>query len=655
MKRIRTIRCLLLVLAMSVSALSQNQGTSGENDGTQTKSDGLPEFIKANYTKHEYRILMRDGIHLFTAVYVPKDASPQNQYPILLTRTPYSVSPYGEERYPRDFWESSELLTRSKYIVVRQDVRGRLMSEGDFVNMRPEDAAEKGGQATDESTDTWDTIDWLVRNIPDNNGKVGMLGISYDGFYTACGEINSHPALKAISPQAPQADWFIGDDFHRQGALIYLQAYASEDMFPLQPAGLVTKFPRPKVKFGTTDSYELLLGLEPLSAAYDKYFTNNLIINEAMQHPNYDAFWQARDLLPKLKNVKAAVLTVGGWFDLFNLYGALHVYAATEKNNPGISNTLVMGPWCHGCWAFEDGDHLGNIHFNSQTSIFYREKIEFPFFEHHLKGKEDPKLPEAYVFETGSNEWRQYETWPPKNTTKKALFFGPNGRLSFEPPGEAQGFDEYISDPAKPVPYMDETGPDMNTEYMIADQRLQGRRTDVLVYQTKPLTEDVTIVGPVQPILMVSTTGTDSDFVVKLIDAYPPDTHVNSRGGGGSNSSDLQRIRMGSYEQLVRGEPMRGRYRNSFEKPEPFTPSVVSKVEFVMADVNHTFRRGHRIMVQVQSSWFPLVDLNPQKFVDIYTAKAADFQKATERIYREKGAASRVNLLVLENAVPGKQ
>jgi putative CocE/NonD family hydrolase len=643
---------------MSASASSQNQEPSVKKEGTQTKGDGLPEFIKANYTKHEYRIPMRDGVHLFTAVYVPKDASPQNQYPILLTRTPYSVNPYGEEQYPRDFWEVSGLLTHSKYIVVRQDVRGRLMSEGDFVNMRPEDAAEKEGKAIDESTDTWDTIDWLVKNIPDNSGKVGLLGISYDGFYAACGEINSHPALKAISPQAPQADWFIGDDLHRHGALIYLQAYASERMFPLRRTGLITKLPRPKMKIGATDSYEFLLGLEPLSTAYDKYFTNNLMINEAMQHPNYDAFWQARNLLPNLRNVKPAVLTVGGWFDLYNLYGALEVYAATEKNNPGISNTLVMGPWCHGCWEFEDGDHLGTVYFNSQTSVFFREKMEFPFFEHYLKGKEDPKLPEAYVFETGSNQWRQYESWPPKNTTKEALYFVANGRLSFEPPTEAEGVDEYISDPAKPVPYMDQTSRDMNPEYMIADQRLQGRRTDVLVYQTEPLTDDVSIVGPVQPSLMVSTTGTDSDFVVKLIDAYPPGAEDNNSGGedgGGNNSSDLQRVHMGSYEQLVRGEPMRGRYRDSFEKPEGFTPNKLTKVEFVMPDVNHTFRRGHRIMVQVQSSWFPLVDLNPQKFVDIYTAKASDFQKATERVYREKGAASRVNVFVLKKAISGKQ
>ncbi len=627
----RTLLYVFVALLIAVSALAQER-TAAE----RAKADELAEFIKANYTKHEFRIPMRDGVRLFTSVYVPKDASPTNPYPIMLNRTPYSVAPYGIDNYARTLG-ASELFARSKYIFAGQDVRGRMMSEGVFVDMRPEDAAEKGGKATDESTDTYDTIEWLLKNIPYNNGKVGQSGISYPGFYAACALINSHPALKAVSPQAPIADWFIGDDFHHNGALFYPHAFNFVSVFGLPRPEPTSKWtPRPW-EHGTPDGYDFFKAIEPLPLGNEKFLHNNVAFwNEMMQHPNYDAFWQARSLPQHLKNVKPAVMTVGGWFDAEDLYGALHTYAAAEKSSPGATNLLVMGPWCHGCWAFTDGDHLGDAYFGTKTGVFYRENIEFPFFEHYLKGKGEGKLPEAYVFETGTNQWRQYDAWPPKNATPMSLFLGPNGTLTFEAPAEGGAFDEYVSDPAKPVPYIDQTNINMAREYMTADQRSQGRRTDVLVYQTEPLEKDVTLAGPVQPSLLVSTSGTDSDFVVKLIDVYPGDAPDNQPNPAG--------VKMGGYEQLVRGEPFRGRFRNSYEKPEAFTPWKATKLEFVMPDVNHTFRRGHRIMVQVQSSWFPLVDINPQKFVDIYTAKPADFQKATERVYR----GSKLNVRMLQ-------
>ncbi len=628
----RALSYLFAAILISTAALAQGAPPA-------PRPEDLGDFIKANYTKYEYRIPMRDGVRLFTAVYGPKDASATKTYPILLNRTPYSVRPYGVDNYPAQIGPS-DLFARSKYIFAYQDVRGRMMSQGTFIDMRPEDAAARGGKATDESTDTYDTVDWLVKNVANNNGKVGQWGISYPGFYAACALINSHPALKAVSPQAPIADWFIGDDFHHNGALYLPHFFLFISGFGQPRPEPTTRFGRPDFPIETVDGYEFFKAMEPLSLANEKYLHNNVAFwNDVMQHPNYDAFWQARSLPQHLKNVKPATLTVGGWFDAEDLYGALHIYGAAEKNSPGATNMLVMGPWCHGCWARGEGERLGDVAFNAKTSVYYREKIEFPFFEHYLKGAGEPQLPEAYVFETGTNQWRQYDAWPPKNAASKTLYFHANGKLSFEAPTEAEGFDEYVSDPNKPVPYVDRIDMGMLREYMTADQRLQGRRSDVLVYETDPLEEEITLAGPIRPSLMVSTTGTDSDFVVKLIDVYPSDLQTPE--------PNPAHVALGAYEQLVRGEVMRGRFRNSYEKPEPFVPGQVTKLEYVMPDVNHTFGRGHRIMVQVQSSWFPLVDLNPQKFVDIYTAKATDFQKATERVYRSSKAPSKVTVMVL--------
>jgi putative CocE/NonD family hydrolase len=594
------------------------------------------EYIKANYTKYEFEIPMRDGVKLFTAVYAPKDAA--QKYPILLLRTPYSVAPYGSDNY-RSGLGPSEHFARDGFIVVYQDVRGRNRSQGEFLNVRPHKPSKAGPSDSDESTDTWDTIDWLVKNIPNNNGRVGMWGISYPGFYVAAGMIDAHPALKAASPQAPIADWFIGDDFHHNGALYLAHAFRFFSGFgraPATPGGMqLTPFEQPG-----PDGYKFFLELGPLTNVDARHFKGQIVFwNDLMTQPDYTAFWQARNLRPHLKNIKPAVMTVGGWFDAEDLFGALETYKWTEKQSPGASNRIVMGPWDHGGWSRGDGDRLGHVRFNSKTSAFYREKIEFPFFAHLLKDKPDPRLPEAYMFETGSNIWRTLEAWPPRNAAPRTLYFHPGGKLSWDPPGPAtSGFDEYISDPAKPVPYVDYTAFGMTREHMLDDQRFASRRTDVLTYQTEALPADVTIAGPLAPELFVSTTGTDSDWVVKLIDVYPdnfPDNDPNPAN-----------FRMGGYQQLVRGELMRGRFRNSFEKPEPFTPGKTAKVAYAMPDVLHTFRRGHRIMIQVQSSWFPLVDRNPQKFVDIYTAKPEDFQKATQRVYHAPGSASGVKVLV---------
>ncbi len=661
LRHLRSLLPVLLLAAMlAAPAAAQFQPADRSDcdcrkkaqEARESKERELADWIKANYSKFEFRIPMRDGKRLFTAVYVPKDAAQANTYPILLNRTPYGVGPYGEDQYKGSLGPS-ELFARAKYIFAYQDVRGKFMSEGEFVDMRPHNPGKRSPAEVDESTDTYDTIDWLVKNIAYNNGKVGMYGISYPGFYVAAGMIDAHPALRAASPQAPIADWFIGDDFHHNGALYLPHMFNFFVNFGVPRPQPTTKSPEPRFEHGTPDGYDFFRTVEPLSLINEKYFKNNIAFwNELIQHPDYDAYWQVRSLPQHLKNIKPAVMTVGGWFDAEDLYGALHTYAAIEKQSPGASNVLVMGPWFHGGWERSDGDHLGNVQFGAKTSAYYREEIELPFFEYHLKGKGAARLPEALVFETGSNQWRAYDSWPPKNAVKKTLYLGPSGNLSFTAPAAGGSeFDEYVSDPAKPVPFIDQIAIGMTREHMVGDQRLQGRRPDVLVYQTEPLEEDVTLAGPVQASLQVSTTGTDSDWVVKLIDVYPPDYPDNIEAEY-ATWPFTSGVRMGGYQQLVRGEVMRGRYRNSYTKPEPFEPGKVTKVEYVMPDVNHTFKRGHRIMVQIQSSWFPLVDINPQKFVNIYTAKPADFQKATQRVYHSARAASAVNVWILPQPKP---
>ncbi|MSR55020.1 MAG: CocE/NonD family hydrolase [Gemmataceae bacterium] len=600
------------------------------------------EAVLAGYTKYEFKIPMRDGVKLFTSVYVPKEDS--KQYPFLMMRTPYTVGPYGIDKY-KDNLGPSPMFGKEGYIFVYQDVRGRWMSEGEFVNMRPHNP-KKGPKDVDESTDTYDTVEWLLKNVKNHNGKAGQWGISYPGFYTAAGMIDAHPAMKAVSPQAPINDWFVGDDFHHNGVLFLPHCFNFMANFGKPRPEPTNKFPYLPFDHGTQDGYDFFLKMGSLYNADKKYLKGDIAFwNEAMSHGSYDDFWKARNLRPHLKAIKPAVLTVGGWFDAENLFGALETYKSTEKQSPDHpANTLVMGPWIHGGWSGGDGDHLGQVKFNAKTAVYYREQIELPFFEFHLKGKGAWKPPEAWVFETGTNVWRKYDAWPPKQSEEKTLSFQGDGKLTrsrqldLQPGGEA--FDEFVSDPAKPVPYFDRNAIGMEKEYMIADQRFAARRTDVLVYQTEPLTEDYTIGGPIEVKLHVSTTGTDSDWVVKLIDVYPddfPDPDPNP-----------EKVKMGGYQQMVRGDIFRGKFRDSFEKPEAFQPGKPTVVKFTMPDSLHCFRTGHRIMVQVQSTWFPLADRNPQTFCDIYTAKESDFKKATNRVYRTPDMPSGVTVRVVK-------
>jgi putative CocE/NonD family hydrolase len=611
-----------------------------------------PEFdVKEHYTKYEFRIPMRDGVHLFTSVYVPKDNS--KKYPFLIDRTPYSVAPYGVDQYRTQLGPSPD-FDKAGYIFVFQDVRGRYMSEGTFVEMRPHIDNKKSKQDVDDASDLYDTIDWLLKNVPDNNGNAGIWGISYPGFYTSASMIDSHPALKAASPQAPMTNLFMGDDAYHGGAFMLSANFGFYTFFKPQENPQLPQRGFPTFDWGTKDSYDFYLKAGPLSNLQKYLGGKSALWDDQVNHDTFDDYWKVRDLAPHLKNIHCAVLTVGGWFDAEDLQGPFTTFHSVEKNNPGIFNALVVGPWVHGGWARYDGAHLGRVEFASNTGDYYRKNILFPFFEHYLKGVGDPKLPKAYVFETGTNVWRQYSAWPPENVEHKTLYLEPNGGLSFEAPAvEGKSFDEYVSDPAKPVPFVNYPATSVPQEYMLSDQRFAYSRTDVLVYETPVLQEDVTIAGPISPQLFVSTSGTDSDWDVKLIDVYPadyPESKQDARPeerGQPRKDVGAPSFTMGGYQQLVRGEPFRGKFRHSFEKPEPFTPGKVEEVKFTMQDINHTFRRGHRIMVQVQSSWFPLTDRNPQTFVNIPDAKPSDFVKATERVYHSKAEPSGIAVEVV--------
>jgi putative CocE/NonD family hydrolase len=633
------MRSVLLAFAIPTLLAAQPATTPSPEETARKQL----EYTRAHYTKFDYRIPMRDGVKLFTSVYVPKDVA--QKYPILMQRTPYSVAPYGIDNY-RPTLGPSDLFTKEGFIFVYQDVRGRYLSEGTFVDVPVHKTHFTGPKDSDESTDTWDTIDWLVKNVPNNNGRAGIWGISYPGFYAAYSLIGSHPALKAASPQAPMGDVGNGDDAYHNGAFYLAANFGFYTGF--KPRGPEPERPARSVPFdyGTSDQYDFYLRMGPLANANEKYLKNeNSYWNDLLQHDTYDEYWQTRAQSPHMKNTTPAVMFVGGWFDAEDLSGPLKLFRAVKATGPQAPETLVMGPWLHGGWSRGDGDKLGNLNFASQTGLFYREHIEFPFFMQNLKGKgdglkasADAAVPEAYVFETGTDRWTRFESWPPRNAVETALYLDAQGRLSWNAP-KTTGFDEYVSDPDRPVPVIGEIGQGMPGDYMTYDQRFASQRPDVLVYQTDPLDRDVTIAGPVNPTLHVSTTGTDSDFVVKLIDVYPadyPDPSPNPKG-----------IHMGGYQQMVRGEPIRGKFRNSFSKPEPFIPGKPAKIEYVMPDVCHTFRPGHRIMVQIQSSWFPLTDRNPQQFMNIPQAKAADFHKATERVYRGGADASLIHVQVL--------
>ena len=639
-------------------------------------------YVRAHYVKREVRIPMRDGVRLFTSLYVPRDTT--HAYPVMLDRTPYSVAPYGADALRASLGPSAA-FTREGFVFAYQDVRGRYMSEGAFYEMTPYNARAHpaatvhrgaaadvpvggrmpvGGVLTDESTDTYDTIDWILKNVTHTNARVGIWGVSYPGFYTAAGSMDAHPALVASSPQAPMTDEASGDDVLHGGAQM-LAANFSFDVCFSRPV----PNPAPPVACpfdaGTPDGYAYYLGMGPVGPGSRRLAAEGLarglgtpvnpalgdslrIWEELIRHPNYDAYWAAKNTRPHLTNVRPAMLVVGGWYDAEDLFGALATYRAANAQSPAGDVRLVMGPWSHGQWSRGDADRLGDARFDAKTGPWYRDSVEFPFFLHHLKGAPMPDLPEALVFETGRNVWRRYAQWPPRESRPMRLVLGAKGRLALCAPTDRAcaaaagpaGADSYVSDPAHPVPFTDAIDAEVPREYMTGDQRFAARRPDVLVYVSDPLSADVTIAGPVAPMLRVSTSGTDADFVTKLIDVFP------------DSARDPEELRegfhYGGYEQLVRGEPMRARFRESFVTPKAMVPNAPTQVASTMPDVNHTFRRGHRIMVQVQSSWFPLVDRNPQTFVpNINFARAEDFRAAVMKIYHGGLDGSRLDVTIV--------
>ena len=592
--------------------------------------------VMERYTKQEVLIPMRDGVSLFTALYVPKQLS--RPHPILLNRTPYGIDSYGPSKFPHRLGPSP-LFLEEGYIVVYQDVRGRFMSEGTFEEARPVNP-QKRGLDIDEGTDTYDTVEWLLKNVPNNNGKVGQWGISYDGHYTVQGMLSGHPALVAVSPQAPMIDMWEGDDGYHLGAF---QLAANFSFFPHFKS--VREKPTPASPraepLGAKDGYQWYLAQGSLANLERRYFKGTEPIwSDYVQHWTYDAYWQVRNLRPHIKAVKPAVLTVGGWFDQENVFGALATHRALAAQSPATQEWLVMGPWTHGQWASGDGSRIGTAVFGSNTAAWYQKEVELPFFNHFLKGEADPRLAKATVFVTGENQWRTFDAWPPRQTQPRTLYFQPKGGLSFQGPGPEGSFDEYVSDPAKPVPFTQEITIAHGWNYMTEDQRFAARRPDVLTYETAPLDADLTLAGPLKAALTVSTTGTDSDFIVKLVDVFSDDAPDPKDSPQGWHAS--------GYQMLVRGNVMRGKFRKSFTTPVPFSPGAAEEVAFTLPDVLHTFKKGHRIMVQVQSSWFPLVDRNPQTFTDIPNAKPEEFRKATQRVFHNVKHPSRLEILVLE-------
>jgi putative CocE/NonD family hydrolase len=609
----------------------------------QTDQDSA--WVRENYTKREIYIPMRDGIKLFTAVYEPKDKS--EKHPILMNRTPYSCSPYGTDFSGRLTGSHWKYYCRENYIIVIQDVRGRWMSEGEFVDVRPFIKDKKTNSDIDEASDTYDAIDWLIKNMPNNNGNVGVFGISYPGFYSTMAAASGHPALKAVSPQAPVTEWFLGDDFHHNGAFFQMDGFAFYSGFG-KPRPKPTTIGPTGFNFPTRDNYKFYLEAGTLKNLAKMMGDSIKFWKDLYAHPNYDDWWKARNARNAMYNIKPAMLTVGGLFDAEDCYGAWNLYKAIEKQNPGISNKLVMGPWSHGQWSSRDGTRMGNIQFGSNTAFWFQNNIEIPFFNYYLKGKgADPNLSEATIFFSGENQWKNFTQWPPANTTNQPIYLQANGGLSWSKSTASKSSSEYISDPAHPVPYTEDVHFQRTAAYMNDDQRFAARRTDVSTFQTDVLNEDLTLAGVLTADLSVSITGTDADFVVKVIDVFPDDFNYQGsmsqqgRAGGGTYP-------MGGYQMLVRGEIMRGKFRNSFENPTPFTPNKVEKVKFDLPDVAHTFKKGHRLMIQIQSSWFPLADRNPQKFINIYEADISDFQKATIRIHHDATNSSNIVLPVMK-------
>ncbi len=611
--------------------------------GQNTAADSA--WLTTHYFKKEVYITMRDGKRLFTAIYSPMDGS--SKHPILLNRSPYSVAPYSPNQY-KAFWNGPYMAyLREGYIIALQDVRGKFMSEGEFVDVRPYIPNKKVGSplAIDESSDTYDTIDWLVKNTKNNNGKVGVWGISYPGFYATEAALCGHPALKAVSPQAPVTDWFMGDDFHHNGAFMEMDAFSFYSGFGKKRRVLTDK-PAAGFQYYTSDNYKFYLEQGPLKSLAILMGDTMQFWNDMYYHPNYDQWWKARNARSTVQNIpkKVATLEVGGLYDAEDCYGAWNLYRAIEEK-AGNNNKLVMGPWSHGGWARGTGEYLGNVRFGSETAKWYQQNVEQPFFDYYLLGKGNAKkIAEATIFFSGSNKWKQFSKWPPKDVAETKMMLQPEGKISAYPPTAHNKYVEYTSDPAKPVPYTADVQFARGADYMTDDQRFAARRPDVIVFQTDSLKDDVTVAGPVIADLFAAISTTDADFVVKLIDVFPDKFAYNDTVDGKGNGKAYQ---MSAYQMLVRGEVMRGRYRNSFEKPEAFVPVKITEVKYQLPDVAHTFKKGHRIMVQIQSSWFPLVDRNPQQFVNIYNCNKIDFVPSDIKIYCDAEHASNIILPII--------
>lgn len=596
------------------------------------------EFVRDNYTKIDTTITMRDGIKLYTIIYVPKDQS--QQYPFLIERTPYSVAPYGKNNYARRIGPNTALM-QEKYIFVYQDVRGRYMSEGHNKEVTPYIPDKKSYKDVDESSDTYDTMEWLIKNIKNNNGRAGLYGISYPGFYATASLPGAHPSIKAVSPQAPVTDEFIGDDANHNGAFFLLDNFDFMNYFGKERKGPTQDYGPAMFDARRSNAYEYFLQMGTIkNTQSEKYFNHRSYIwNQYLEHDTYDEYWQMRNIRQYLKNITIPTLVVGGWFDAEDLFGALHTFSAIEKQSPLNHNYLVMGPWTHGAWARNRWDTFGTYDFGSNTSEFFQNNLQTKFFNYFLKDKGEWRTPKATVFETGSNRWQQFDQWPPKNTEEISYYFNTNKQLTVGKSSVKKGFEEYISDPYNPVPYTAKVQGSRNNEYMVEDQRFAASRKDVLVYESETLDNDLTIAGPILADLFVSISTSDADFIVKLIDVVPPGEIYSLSTYANKGNAMFQR--------LVRAEVMRGKFRNNYVVPEPFIPGKVSEVKIHLNDIFHTFKAGHKIMVQVQSSWFPLVDRNPQKFMRIPDASPEDFQKSTIKLYHDKDHDSKIVLPVL--------
>lgn len=594
--------------------------------------------VESNYTKTDTLITMRDGVRLYTVIYRPKDGSVK--YPILMQRTPYSAGPYGAGNYKASVGPNAALM-KEKYIFVYQDVRGRYMSEGVNKEVTPYIANKQTDKDVDESSDTYDTVDWLIQNVPGNNGRVGLYGISYPGFYATASLPGAHPAIKAVSPQAPVTDEFIGDDANHNGAFFLLDNFFFMNYFGKERPGPVEDYGGGLFPLHTNDVYGFFLKMGSLKNTQSpKYFNNRFYIwNEYLEHDTYDEYWQSRNIRQYLNDIQIPTLTVGGWFDAEDLFGALNTFKAIDEQG-GQNNYLVMGPWTHGGWARDNWNSFGSYHFQSNTSGYFQDTIQTRFFNYYLKDKGDFNLKKATVFHTGKNEWLQFDAWPPANTKSVSYYLQNDFKLSTAL-SKSSGKDSYISDPANPVPYTRKKSGSRNNEYMIEDQSFLLDRKDVLSYTSPVLENDLTVGGPLSADLYVSMSGTDVDFVVKLIEVIPlPSTDV---------AREFDKNPDGYYCRLVRAEIMRGKFRNNYVTPEPFEPGKPTKVHINLNDIMHTFKKGHQIMVQIQSSWFPLVDRNPNKFMRIPDADEKDFQKNDINIYHGGDTPSGITLQVMEN------